>query len=39
MKGVDYDDDFIIVISILNKIFWNWFIEIYNYLIFIVIVW
>lgn len=38
MKGVDYDDDFIIVISILY-IFWNWFLEIYNYLIFIVIVW
>lgn len=39
MKGVDYDDDFIIVISILYKIFWYWFLEIYNYLIFIVIVW
>lgn len=39
MKGVDYDDDFIVVISILYKIFWNWFLEIYNYLIFIVIVW
>lgn len=39
MKGVDYDDDFIIVISILYKVFWYWFLEIYNYLIFIVIVW